>query len=225
MTKGGKRGFLGVVAHFVTLPLLAGAHSSERMFSINLLNVSYFILNNAKIGFNAPYHHLHSNAFNNDASKLAKESNFITKWRRDGPLGVLLDYALFTNFQRLSHRDLPASAIAEDYKILKPVKPIITRWNSYYSCFKRAVKLQPAITAYANYHIKRGHFSVITKIILVFKHILIYYEQRVKAYKAVNYNAHNKVKANAYYAKLDYSLAYYTATILYPYYKTYCDVA
>jgi hypothetical protein len=41
-------------------------------------------------------------------------------------------------------------------------------------------------------HSKSGRFSAITKIILVFKYILAYYEQRVKAYKAVDYNAHNK---------------------------------
>jgi hypothetical protein len=82
-------------------------------------------------------------------------------WRRDGPLGVLLgviryiktpqQYALFKKFQRLAQRDLPT----EQHEILKPVKPVVTRWNSYYSCFKRAVKLQAAVTAYANFHIKR----------------------------------------------------------------------
>ncbi len=39
---------------------------------------------------------------------------------------------------------------------------------------------------------KSGRFGSIAEVILVFKYILNYYEQRVKAYKAVNYNAHNK---------------------------------
>jgi len=39
---------------------------------------------------------------------------------------------------------------------------------------------------------KSGRFSAITKIILVFKYILLYYEQRVKAYEAVDYNAHDE---------------------------------
>jgi hypothetical protein len=39
---------------------------------------------------------------------------------------------------------------------------------------------------------KSGRFSAIAKIILVFKYILLYYKQRIKAYKLVNYNAHNK---------------------------------
>jgi hypothetical protein len=37
---------------------------------------------------------------------------------------------------------------------------------------------------------KSGRFSA--KVILVFNYILTYYKQRVKGYKAVNYNAHNK---------------------------------
>jgi hypothetical protein len=86
-------------------------------------------------------------------------------------------------------------------------------------------------------HSKSRRFSAIAKIIPVFKYILSYYEQRVKAYEAVGYNAHNKApkdyfainlraawaKISEYYAKLDDSLAYYAATILYLYYKTYCD--
>ena len=37
-----------------------------------------------------------------------------------------------------------------------------------------------------------GRFGAIAKIILVFKHLLSYYEKRVKAYEAVNYNAHDE---------------------------------
>jgi hypothetical protein len=35
-------------------------------------------------------------------------------------------------------------------------------------------------------------FGAIAKIILVFKYILNYYKQRIRVYKAVNYNAYNK---------------------------------
>jgi hypothetical protein len=66
-TKGGKKGFLSIVAHYVTatgelqdlpiaLPKLTGSHSGERMgeivlvtlrlFSISADKVSYFVLNN-----------------------------------------------------------------------------------------------------------------------------------------------------------------------------------
>lgn len=84
-----------------------------------------------------------------------------------------------------------------------------------------------------------GGFGAIAEIMPVFKYILSYNEQRVKAYEAVDYNAHDEAledhlainlraawaKANDYFAKLDLSPAYYAATILHPYYKTYCEVS
>jgi hypothetical protein len=224
-------------------------------------------------------------------------------WRQDGPLGVLLgvinyiktpqQHELFNDFQRLANAELPT----EERRILEPVKPVVTRWNSYFTAFQRAVTLQPAINAYARHHITRirtedtfaasrrnkqpdaqpwmrsdglsaadwavvteyldvlrplklatkrlegrgksGRFGAIAEVIPVFDYILTYYEQRVKGYEAVDYNAHNEApedhlainlraawaKANDYYSKLDLSPAYYAATILHPYYKTYCEVA
>jgi len=82
-----------------------------------------------------------------------------------------------------------------------------------------------------------GRFGCVAEVIPVFKYILIYYEQRVLAYEAVKYNAHDEgpedhlainmgaawAKASDYYAKLDLSPAYYAATILHPYYRSYCD--
>ena len=84
-----------------------------------------------------------------------------------------------------------------------------------------------------------GSFGAIAEIIPLFEHLLSYYEQRVKAYEAVNYNAHDEApedhlainlratwaKANECYTKLDNSPAYYAATILHPYYIHYCDKA
>ena len=244
-------------------------------------------------------------AYDNNKRELTDETEFMDEWRRDGPLGVLLSvinyiktpqqYELFSSFQTLAHRELPADAPEEDRKVLEPVKPVVTRWNSYYSCFERAVKLQSALNAYANHHIRRvrdedtyaesrgnklpeaprwmrsdgltaadwavvteyldvlkplksatkrlegrgesRRFGAIAEIIPIFEYILSYYEQRVKAYEAVDYNAHDEApedhlainlraawaKISEYYAKLDDSPAYYAATILHPYYKTYCD--
>jgi hypothetical protein len=106
-----------------------------------------------------------SDAFDNDVRQHTEESESMKDWRRDGPLGVLLavikyiktpqQYALFTEFQRLANSELPADAPAEAHKILQPVKPVVTRWNSYYSCFERAIQLQSAVTAYAESHISR----------------------------------------------------------------------
>jgi hypothetical protein len=88
-------------------------------------------------------------------------------------------------------------------------------------------------------HGNSGRFGAIAEIIPVFKYILNYYEQRIKVYEAVDYNAYDKApedhlainlraawaKANEYYAKLDLSLVYYAAIVLHPYYKLYCDSA
>ncbi|KAI0569828.1 hypothetical protein Alg130_11478, partial [Pyrenophora tritici-repentis] len=245
--------------------------------------------------------------FDNDVQELTDEHDFIEEWRRVGLLGVLLSimnyiktpqqHKLFEDFQRLAHTELPSSASADDRKILEPVKPVVTRWNSYYSCFERAVKLQFAVNADATHHIQRvqredtfaqsrgnklpvaqpwmrsdgltgadwaviteymdilkplktatkrlegrgksGSFGAIAEIIPIFEYLLTYYEQRVNAYEAVNYNEHDESpedhivinlraawqKADDYYSKLDDSPAYYAATILHPMYKYYCDKA
>jgi hypothetical protein len=55
-------------------------------------------------------------------------------------------YALFEKYQRLAHGELPANALAEKRKVKEPVKPVVTRWNSYFLCFKRAVEVQLAAT-------------------------------------------------------------------------------
>lgn len=91
------------------------------------------------------------------------EAENMATWRGDGPLGVLLavinyiktpqQYALFEKYQKLVIKDLPADAPAELRKIKEPVKPVITCWNSYVSCFERAVKLQLVVNGYANYYI------------------------------------------------------------------------
>jgi hypothetical protein len=39
--------------------------------------------------------------------------------------------------------------------ILEPIKPVVTRWNSYYNAFVRAVQLSDAINLYAAYYIER----------------------------------------------------------------------
>ncbi|KAG9378445.1 hypothetical protein A1F94_011561 [Pyrenophora tritici-repentis] len=98
-TKGGKRGFFGVVAHFadaagiirdlpIDLPELAGAHTVRA----------------------------------------------------------------FRGYQRLANNNLPAEG---RLKVLEPVKPVVTRWNSYYAAFERATKLQAAYNLYAEHHINR----------------------------------------------------------------------
>jgi hypothetical protein len=214
-TKGGKRGYLGIVANYVkskgdlmdlliALPQLTGAHSGEAMaevvmaifkeFNITVGKLGYFFLDNAynnnttittvasKMGLDATERRLacgphtinligqillwgkEKESYNNNESEAVNEAENMTTWRGDGPLGVLdiinyiktpQQYALFEKYQRLAHRELPANVPAEKHKVLEPVKPVVTRWNSYYDCFKCAVELQLAINGYANCHIQR----------------------------------------------------------------------
>jgi hypothetical protein len=59
---------------------------------------------------------------------------------------------LFRTFQKQAYNDLPSD---KPLTILEPVKPIITRWNSFYSAFARAARLHIAYNSYANYHIQK----------------------------------------------------------------------
>ncbi|KAK1914312.1 hypothetical protein P3342_007558 [Pyrenophora teres f. teres] len=138
----------------------------------------------------------------NEAS-LDKEQ-FLDDWRKQGPLGTLLDvinyiktpqqYEVFKNFQDLANRELPA----EDQRILEPVKPVVTRWNSYYSAFKRAavvkdyIKILQPLKAATKRLEGRGNssrFGAIYKVIPVFKYLLHKFEQRYKPYELVNFEA------------------------------------
>ena len=71
----------------------------------------------------------------------------MTEWRNFGPLGVLLDViALISTspqarqlFLRL--REEEAQRLSKPYAPRELVKPVKTRWNSYYDCFERALQL------------------------------------------------------------------------------------
>jgi hypothetical protein len=85
----------------------------------------------------------------------------------------------------------------------------------------------------------QGKYGSIAEIILVFEYLLSVLESRLQSYEDVIHNAHEEapenhlainlraaiVKAREYYNKFNLSPAYYAATILYPRYKYYCDVA
>ncbi|KAI0569226.1 Dimer-Tnp-hAT domain-containing protein, partial [Pyrenophora tritici-repentis] len=210
-TKGGKRGFFGVVAHYATatgdvrdvaidLPHLAGVHSGERIascinqvlmkFGITSTTLGYFVLDNAytndaavaklsaMYNFSARQRRLrcaphtlnlvgqslifgsNPDSYDNAFAEHNDEEHFMHEWREQGPLGVLLSiikyiktpqqYTLFETFQAHANAELPAD---ERQKILEPVKPVATRWNSFCSAFERAALLQHAVNAYANHHI------------------------------------------------------------------------
>jgi hypothetical protein len=84
------------------------------------------------------------------------------EWRKDGPLGVLINvinyiethqqYDLFASFQRIANRDLPTHKRST---VLELVKPVVTRWNFLLDAFQRATALQVSDNSYPNYHIKK----------------------------------------------------------------------
>ncbi|RAQ98639.1 HAT domain-containing protein [Stemphylium lycopersici] len=101
-------------------------------------------------------------AYGNTREQYSTEEQYMREWRKDGPIGVLVDvinyiktpqqYELFRSFQHRANADLPAE---ERLKVLEPVKPVVTRWNSYYAAFERATKLSAAYNLYAEHHINR----------------------------------------------------------------------
>ncbi|KAF7577872.1 hypothetical protein PtrM4_021120 [Pyrenophora tritici-repentis] len=212
-TKGGKRGFFGVVAHFadaagiirdlpIDLPELAGAHTGEAIakaisttlsaYGITSDRLGYFVLDNAtnndtaiaalarEYEFESAHRRLrcschtlnligqaiifgtNKDAYGNTQEQYNTEEQYMREWRKDGPIGVLVDvinyiktpqqYELFRGYQRLANNNLPAEG---RLKVLEPVKPVVTRWNSYYAAFERATKLQAAYNLYAEHHINR----------------------------------------------------------------------
>ncbi|KAG9386846.1 hypothetical protein A1F94_003596 [Pyrenophora tritici-repentis] len=97
---------------------------------------------------------------NNNDEQLQTEEVYMQEWRQEGPLGVLIDvinhiktpqqHEIFRSFQTAANAELPAR---ERLHVLEPVKPVVTRWNSYYAAFKRATQLQAAYNSYAEHYI------------------------------------------------------------------------
>ncbi|KAG9382358.1 Dimer-Tnp-hAT multi-domain protein [Pyrenophora tritici-repentis] len=166
----------------IALPQLVGAHTGEAIadavtkilqsFSINRSKLGYFVLDNAynndtavnKLA--AMYHFSASDRRLRCACHILNlntkmEDFYMKEWRKEGPLGVYLDiinyintpkqWSIFEDCQREAVNSMPTGASGGTRE---PIKPCVTRWNSYYDCFKRGVQLQQAINAYATYHIR-----------------------------------------------------------------------
>ncbi|KAI1671877.1 hypothetical protein L13192_02736 [Pyrenophora tritici-repentis] len=101
-------------------------------------------------------------AYDNAAEHIDDEEAFIAAWRKHGALGTLLSvttyiktlqqHALFTECLKASNNNLPAAARV---KILRPIKPVVTRWNSYYSALERATYLKGGFDLYIEKHVSR----------------------------------------------------------------------
>ncbi|KAG9375519.1 hypothetical protein A1F94_013910 [Pyrenophora tritici-repentis] len=132
----------------IALPQLVGAHTGEAIadavtkilqsFSINRSKLGYFVLDNAYNNDTAvnKLAAMDADAYNNALENTKMEDFYMKEWRKEGPLGVYLDIINYINTPKHGGTR-------------EPIKPCVTRWNSYYDCFKRGVQLQQAINAYA----------------------------------------------------------------------------
>jgi hypothetical protein len=102
-----------------------------------------------------------NDAFNNSEDEFKVEAQYLKEWRNDGPLGTLIS---IINYIRTSiqhdlfaeaQRTVNALLYARVDCYLEPVKLVVTRWNSYYDAFERAVLLKDAFDKYANDYIER----------------------------------------------------------------------
>ncbi len=108
-------------------------------------------------------------SFENDEENLPEEEIFLKEWREEGPLGTLCDvlnyiktpqqYEKLELFQIKANERLPV----KDFKPKSIVKPVKTRWNSYYKAFVRATEIQEAIDSYIEYYIEQYQTEVASK--------------------------------------------------------------
>ncbi|KAF7445775.1 hypothetical protein A1F99_090660 [Pyrenophora tritici-repentis] len=105
-------------------------------------------------------------SYNNVAEQLRTEELYMREWRRHGQLGTLIavinfirtpqQHELFQACQCDANKALPAD---DQIPLLTPVRPVVTRWNSYHAAIKRATKLHGAFNRYMEHHIKSVAFN------------------------------------------------------------------
>ncbi|KAI1521145.1 hypothetical protein PtrSN002B_012428, partial [Pyrenophora tritici-repentis] len=98
-------------------------------------------------------------AYENDAAHLDDEEKYMDEWRKYGPIGVLFDViaSICTPqtrqlLERLQRDE--AEAIGVTANIRQLVKPVKTRWNSYFDTFVRAAELHGPIDSYIEFKLK-----------------------------------------------------------------------
>lgn len=87
------------------------------------------------------------------------------EWRQYGPIGVLFDVIasictpqtrqLLERFQREE-----ATAVGHDVHLMELVKPVRTRWNSYYNAFVRAARLHGPLDSYVEVKLDEHRVAV-----------------------------------------------------------------
>ncbi|KAG9381867.1 Hce2 domain containing protein [Pyrenophora tritici-repentis] len=165
-------------------------------------------------------------AYENEAAHLEEEEKYMDEWRKYGPVGVLFDViaSICTPqtrqlLERLQCEEAESLGVTPHIRQL--VKPVKTRWNSYFNTFVRAAELHGPIDGYIECKLEEHSAATATS-----------RRRKNHRLKDVNYEdldapedhlitnvnlAHCKLAK--YYAKFDNAPVYYTATILHPHYK------
>ncbi|CAE7020113.1 hypothetical protein PTTW11_03010 [Pyrenophora teres f. teres] len=184
-------------------------------------------------------------AYENDAAHLDDEEKYMDEWRKYGPIGVLFDViaSICTPqtrqlLERLQRDE--AEAIGVTANIRQLVKPVKTRWNSYFDTFVRAAELHGPIDSYIEFKLKEHSAATAplrrrkNREQLPAAQPRLYLEALKDRLKDVNYEdpdapedylvthvnlAYSKLAE--YYEKFDNAPVYYAATVLYPRYKNY----
>ncbi|KAG9380657.1 hypothetical protein A1F94_007977 [Pyrenophora tritici-repentis] len=223
--------------------IAAAATTILRLFGVDNARVGYFVLDNAsnndtaveslaeEFGFIASERRLRCcchilnlsaqlviwgkdrSAYENEAAHLEEEEKYMDEWRKYGPVGVLFDVIASI---------LRGGRVSRCYTHIRQlVKPVKTRWNSYFNTFVRAAELHGPIDGYIECKLEEHSAATATS-----------RRRKNHRLKDVNYEdldapedhlitnvnlAHCKLAK--YYAKFDNAPVYYTATILHPHYK------
>ncbi|KAA8618996.1 Dimer-Tnp-hAT domain-containing protein [Pyrenophora tritici-repentis] len=92
-------------------------------------------------------------AYENEAAHLEEEEKYMDEWRKYGPVGVLFDViaSICTPqtrqlLERLQCEEAESLGVTPHIRQL--VKPVKTRWNSYFNTFVRAAELHGPIDGY-----------------------------------------------------------------------------
>ena len=92
-------------------------------------------------------------AYENEGANLDDEEQFMKEWRKFGPIGVLFNVIASIStpqarqlLEQLQRNEADAIGISADVRQL--VRPVKTRWNSYFNTFVRATELHSPINSY-----------------------------------------------------------------------------
>ena len=91
------------------------------------------------------------------------------EWRQYGPIGVLFDIiaSICTPQSRELSQKLQrveAESLGKPVVLRELIRPVKTRWNSYFAAFARAVELQGPLDNYVEHKLSEGrHNEVIAR--------------------------------------------------------------